>query len=58
MVSGGVVNDPDAPVMPLGEEEHETLLADDKVMTEVVLAAPYAITAGDADAYRVEPVGC
>jgi len=40
LVSGGVVNVPDVPLMPLGDEEQLVLLIDDQVTAEVVLAAP------------------
>lgn len=50
---GEVVNEPDVPVMPLGEEEHEVLSVDVQVMTAVWAGDPDAINDGVADANKL-----
>ena len=59
MVREGVVNVPDAPLMPSGEEV-QSPARDVQVITEVVLAAPYAIRDGYADTYifGAAPLDC
>jgi hypothetical protein len=46
VVKGGVVNEPVVPVPPPPEAEHEVLLDDVHVMTEVV---PFVMEDGDAE---------
>lgn len=52
-LSEGVVNEPDVPVMPLGEEEQEVLSVDDHVMTAVWAGELSATKSGFAAANRV-----
>lgn len=49
----GVVNEPDVPVIPPGEEEHEVLSVDDHVMTAAWAGELEAIRDGVAVANRV-----
>ena len=46
LVNAGVVNVPDVPVIPLGDDEHEVLRVDDQV---IVVVALYAMAADDAE---------
>lgn len=56
-LSGGVVNEPDVPVIPLGEEEHVVLSVDDHLITAVCAGELFATKAGVAVANSVVKTG-